>query len=76
MRLWAFLVLLGVSQSLARSNRTKRQFEADHCDPAYCQIPVGCYDAMTSDQSIINFSHYCDFVNTSFGDTAQTTRDT
>lgn len=41
MRLWAFLVLLGVSQSLARSNRTKRQFEADHCDPAYCQIPVG-----------------------------------
>ena len=40
MRLWAFLVLLGVSQSLARSNRTKRQFEADHCDPAYCQIPV------------------------------------
>lgn len=43
MRLWAFLVLLGVSQSLARSNRTKRQFEADHCDPAYCQIPVGTY---------------------------------
>ena len=44
MRLWAFLVLLGVSQSLARSNRTKRQFEADHCDPAYCQIPVGSYN--------------------------------
>ena len=43
MRLWAFLVLLGVSQSLARSNRTKRQFEADHCDPAYCQIPVGSF---------------------------------
>ena len=46
MRLWAFLVLLGVSQSLARSNRTKRQFEADHCDPAYCQIPVGSYGHM------------------------------
>ena len=42
MRLWAFLVLLGgVSQSLGVGlNRTKRQFEADHCDPAYCQIPV------------------------------------
>ena len=39
MRLWAFLVLVGLTQAL-RSNRTKRQFEADRCDPAYCQIPV------------------------------------
>ena len=53
-------------QDNSTHRRTKRQFEADHCDPAYCQIPVGCYDAMTSDQSIINFSHYCDFVDTSF----------
>ena len=53
-------------QDNSTHRRTKRQFEADHCDPAYCQIPVGCYDAMTRDQSIINFSHYCDFVDTSF----------
>ena len=37
MRLWALLVLVGV---VSGANRTKRQFEAGHCDPAFCQIPV------------------------------------
>ena len=45
MRLWALLLgvvgWLGVvSNSAAPSNRTKRQFEASHCDPTRCQIPV------------------------------------
>ena len=46
MRLWAFLslsawvcVAVG-AQDNSTHRRTKRQFEADHCDPAYCQIPV------------------------------------
>ena len=46
MRLWAFLslsawvaVAVGALENSTHS-RTKRQFEADHCDPAYCQIPV------------------------------------
>jgi hypothetical protein len=50
MRLWAFIpvgaVLLLAPTTLATSttahNRTKRQFEASHCDPAFCQIP-DCY---------------------------------
>ena len=46
MRLWAFLSLSAwlclavVAQDNSTHRRTKRQFEADHCDPAYCQIPV------------------------------------
>ena len=41
MRLWALLVILGgVAQAHAGLNRTKRQFDADRCDPAFCQIPV------------------------------------
>ena len=42
MRLWALLVIVGgVAQVLgAKLNRTKRQFDAERCDPTYCQIPV------------------------------------
>lgn len=47
MRLWAFLsltVCLLAAQAMAGTNstnrRTKRQFEADRCDPSYCKIPV------------------------------------
>ena len=45
MRLWAFIPLGAVllaqaSASPSVHNRTKRQFEASHCDPAFCQIPV------------------------------------
>ena len=40
MRLWALLVFVGVVYG--EGNRTKRQFEAGHCDPAFCQIP-DCY---------------------------------
>ena len=46
MRLWAFLslsawvcVAVGAKDN-STHRRSKRQFEADHCDPAYCQIPV------------------------------------
>ena len=42
MRLWALLVIVG-GVALAQGaglNRTKRQFDAERCDPAYCQIPV------------------------------------
>ena len=42
MRLWALLVIVGgVAQAQgAGLNRTKRQFDAERCDPTYCQIPV------------------------------------
>jgi hypothetical protein len=49
MRLWALLLAVvgwlgvvawGRGSNSAPSNRTKRQFEASHCDPAICQIPV------------------------------------
>ena len=50
MRLWAFLsltVCLLAAQAQAGSNstnrRTKRQFEADRCDPSYCKIPVSLF---------------------------------
>ena len=43
MRLWSVLAVaaLAVTMVAARGNRTKRQAAAEHCDPAYCQIPVG-----------------------------------
>ena len=46
MLLWAFLLLAGASEVARASrngtnnSRVKRQFEADRCDPSYCQIPV------------------------------------
>ena len=45
MLLWAFLLLAGASEvarasSNGTNSRVKRQFEADRCDPSYCQIPV------------------------------------
>ena len=44
MRLWAFLSLAAWVCAAQDSNstlrRAKRQFEAGHCDPAFCQIPV------------------------------------
>ena len=44
MRLWALLVIVGgVAQAQGaglKLNRTKRQFDAERCDPTYCQIPV------------------------------------
>jgi hypothetical protein len=58
MRLWALLLVVVVSGWLglsaaaggrgggaAATNRTKRQFEAGHCDPAFCQIPVSWPDS-------------------------------
>jgi len=44
MRLWLALLVaaLAVTMVAAGTNRTKRQAGAEHCDPAYCQIP-DCY---------------------------------
>ena len=48
MRQWALLVVvvvaaswLGLVACAGPANRTKRQFDASHCDPACCKIPVG-----------------------------------
>jgi hypothetical protein len=42
MRLWALIMLVGAVGVAQGANRTKRQFEAGHCDPALCKIP-DCY---------------------------------
>ena len=77
MRLWAFLsvsawvcVAVG-AQDNSTHRRTKRQFEADHCDPAYCQIPVSflaCSGLAWSGLAIRSEISFCDINRKSDGE--------